>query len=107
MERIYDDAKDKNVAAVIVYNKQGTGSSAGVEFAYKDASKTEAFTSAELKDAFIKGCLVKYEMEVEEEMVYVGLFVPTAYGEATSDDPAAITIMLEEPVSIYATDPEA
>lgn len=102
MERIYDDAKDKNVAAVIVYQK----ASGGALRAYKDASKTEAFTSAELKDAFIKGCLVKFE---PEDDVDIELAAPISYIAPTSD-PAAILVMIESEelslVPIFAIDPE-
>lgn len=100
MERIYDDAIDKNVAAVIVYTKEVSST----HYAYKDSAKTEAFTSAELKDAFVKGCLVK--LEVAEGVVV--LYRPLSCAEATSEDPAVISILVseEEIVYILATDPE-
>ena len=54
MDKIYDDAKDKNVAAVIIYVK---GSD---EKAYKDADGTNQFKTSELQDAFYKRALIYY-----------------------------------------------
>jgi len=55
MDKIYQDAKDKNVAAVIIYKK------AAQTKAYADADCTVQLTTAELKDAFIKGAVIKLE----------------------------------------------
>lgn len=64
MEKIYDQAKDKNVAAVVVYvsgaeigaiqnNTEGAKA-----YAYADEDCTIKMKSSELKDAFIKRAIV-------------------------------------------------
>lgn len=52
MERIYNDAKDKNVAAVVIYGKTSDTK------AYIDADCTTQFKTSELKEAFVKGAVV-------------------------------------------------
>ena len=54
MDKIYNDAKDKNVAAVIIYAKGSDGK------AYKDADGTEQFKTSELQDAFYKRAFIHY-----------------------------------------------
>lgn len=54
MERIYDQAKDKNVAAIIIYGKSGESSPA----AYADSACTVKMKTSELKDAFLKRAVV-------------------------------------------------
>ena len=51
MDRIYNDAKDKNVAKVIVFVND--------KKAYVDAAHKVQFKTPELKDAFMKGCVLK------------------------------------------------
>ena len=53
MDKIYQQAKDKNVAATIVYTHGGPDGKA-----YKDAEGKEQFTTSELREAFRKGCLI-------------------------------------------------
>lgn len=53
MDRIYNQAKDKDVAAVVIY--------ANSNKAYKDEACTKQFKAGELKDAFIKGALIVAE----------------------------------------------
>lgn len=53
MEKIYDQAKDKNVAAIVIYGKGSDGK------AYHDAAGTEQYKTSELQDAFIKRAVVK------------------------------------------------
>ena len=53
MEKIYDQAKDKNVAAIVIYGKDSDGK------AYHDAAGTEQYKTSELQDAFIKRAVVK------------------------------------------------
>lgn len=53
MERIYDQAKDKNVAAIVIYGKGSDGK------AYHDAAGTEQYKTSELQNAFIKRAVVK------------------------------------------------
>lgn len=55
MDKIYQDAKDKNVASVIIYKKSGQTK------AYADADCTVQLTTAELKDAFMKGAVIKLD----------------------------------------------
>ena len=70
MDRIYEDANDQHVRAVIIYKKSGQTK------AYADADCTVQLTTAELKDAFIKGAVIKLED---------GAFVkPIKYDETSS-----------------------
>lgn len=67
MEKIYQDAKDKNVAKVIVYVSSTK--------AYSDAEHTVQMKTSELKDAFMKGCVL---------VSAAGTWVtPTSYTEAS------------------------
>lgn len=66
MERIYQDAKDKNVAKVIVYVSSAK--------AYSDAAHKTQMKTSELKDAFMKGCVL-----VSTDGTWVA---PTSYTEA-------------------------
>ena len=52
MEKIYDQAKDKNVAALVIYGKGADGK------AYADAAGTIQLKTSELQDAFIKRALI-------------------------------------------------
>ena len=52
MDRIYNRAEDKNSANIIVYGK------ASDTKAYSDAACTMQCTTSELKNAFMKGCVV-------------------------------------------------
>lgn len=53
MERIYDQAKDQNVAAIVIYGKPDETK------AYTDSACTKQFKTSELEDAFIKRALIK------------------------------------------------
>lgn len=68
MKRIFNDAKDKNVAAVMIYGKSGDTK------AYTDADCTKQFKTSELGDAFYKRSLVK---------IGTDYFVPIAFAVAT------------------------
>lgn len=70
MDKIYQDANDKNVAAFIIYKKSGQTK------AYADADCTVQLTTSELKDAFIKGAIVKLEDGA--------LVAPIKYDESSS-----------------------
>lgn len=73
MDKIYMDAKDKNVAKVIIYTTyNGTGMQ--VYGAYVNPECTKLFTAEGLEDAFLKGALVKVNMEGMD-----GYFVPNAF----------------------------
>lgn len=53
MEKIYDDAKDKNVATFVVYGK-----AADSKLYYSTAEDAEQVTQEDLTDAFLKGRIV-------------------------------------------------
>lgn len=53
MEKIYDQAKDKNVAALVIYGKGSDGK------AYADADGKTQLKTSELQDAFIKRAVIK------------------------------------------------
>ena len=67
MERIYNDAKDKNVAKIVVF--------VNANKAYLDDTHKVQFKTSELKDAFMKGCVLK-----TAENTYA---IPTNYTEAS------------------------
>lgn len=67
MERIYNDAKDKNVAKVIIF--------VNANKAYVDAAHKVQFKTSELKDAFMKGCVLQ-----TTEGTYA---IPTNYSETS------------------------
>lgn len=67
MERIYNDAKDKNVAKIVIF--------VNANKAYIDAAHKVQFKTSELKDAFMKGCVLK-----TAENTYA---IPTNYTEAS------------------------
>lgn len=69
MEKIYDQAKDKNVAAVVIYADIGN------EKVYKDPEMAIQMTTSELKDAFVKRALV---YGVDSTGV-AGYFVPLSF----------------------------
>ena len=54
MERLYQDAADKNVAATFVYCRGGDQDAE----AYSDAECTKRMTISEMREAFQKGCLI-------------------------------------------------
>ena len=68
MVKIYDDAKDKNVAAVIIYGKDTDGK------AYADTEGKTQLKTSELQDAFIKRALIKIGDDY---------FVPTGFSVAS------------------------
>ena len=67
MDRIYNDAKDKNVAKIVIF--------VNANKAYVDATHKVQFKTSELKDAFMKGCVLK-----TAESTYA---IPTNYTEAS------------------------
>lgn len=73
MERIYDNAKDKNVAAVMIY-----GDVEGK--AYVDEDCTIQFKTSELKDAFIKRALIKIG---DDYFIPTGFSVVSNVGEVS------------------------
>lgn len=70
MDKIFQQAKDKNVAAVIIYD-------GGDDKAYKDAARTQQFKTSELKDAFLKGAVIALASNG-------GYVFPVKYAESSS-----------------------
>lgn len=58
MDKMYNDAKDKNVAAYIAY------ASADAGFVFKDAKKSQKMTKEEVTDLFYKGLIVNLNNEL-------------------------------------------
>lgn len=76
MDRIYNRAEDKNSANIIVYGK------ASDTKAYSDKACTKQYTTSELKNAFMKGCVVV----IGDDMYY-----PVALSIASSTKVATLT----------------
>ena len=57
MDKIYQQAKDKNVANVLVYIGPKASSTSEYYYACKDREKTVKMTADELFDAFLKGAM--------------------------------------------------
>ena len=57
MDKIVDQAKDKNVAAIVIYGKGSDGK------AYADANGTTQLKTSELKDAFWKRAVIQIGTE--------------------------------------------
>lgn len=69
MAKIYDQAKDKNVAAIVIYGKGTDGK------AYVDAEGKTQFKTSELKDAFLKRAVVQIGSDY---------FIPVAFSVASN-----------------------
>lgn len=72
MERVFNDAKDKNIAALVIYGKGSDGK------AYIDAAGTTQFTTSVLKDAFLKRALINIS---DVYYVPVGFSVASGIGK--------------------------
>ena len=57
MDKIFNQAKDKNVSAVIIYGKEKDLDV--IPLAYVDEECTIAMKSSDLKDAFLKRVIIK------------------------------------------------
>lgn len=57
MDKIFNQAKDKNVSAVIIYGKENDLDE--TPLAYVDEACTIAMKNSELKDAFLKRAIIK------------------------------------------------
>lgn len=90
MDKIFDQAKDKNVAALMIYGK------ASDTKAYVDSACTVQFKTSELQDAFLKRAVIK---------IGEAYFIPTGfavennvgtvtYAKAGSDTGSAATATL-------------
>lgn len=71
MANIYNDAKDKNVAAIIIYGKSGESS----PVAYSDKDCKVKMKTSELKDAFLKRAVI---------LISENYFVPTGFSVANN-----------------------
>jgi hypothetical protein len=71
MDKFFQRAEDKNVAAVAIYEKSGE------TMAYKDAACTQQFYTSELKNAFIKGAIIVLASSA-------GYVIPVKYAESSS-----------------------
>ncbi len=69
MDKIFDQAKDKNVAALVIYGK------ASDTKAYVDSACTVQFKTSELQDAFLKRAVIK---------IGDAYFVPTGFSVASN-----------------------
>lgn len=65
MKKIFNRAKDKNVAAVVIYAKGSDGK------AYADKEGTVQLKTSELTDAFLQGSVIYYGTDL--------YYVPTGY----------------------------
>lgn len=70
MDRIYDQAKDKNVAAYTIYGKSGESKPA----AYADSDCTVKMKTSELKDAFLKRAVI---------LIGSDYYIPTGFSVAS------------------------
>ena len=70
MDKFFQRAEDKNVAAVAIYEKSGETK------AYKDAACTQQFYTSELKNAFIKGAIIVLASSA-------GYVIPVKYAESS------------------------
>lgn len=69
MTKIFDQAKDKNVAAIVIYSKGSDGK------AYVDAAGTEQYKTSALNDAFIKRAIIQ---------IGTDYFIPVAFSIASN-----------------------
>lgn len=69
MDRIYQDLKDRFVVSIVIYTKGTDGK------AYVDADGTEQFKTSDLKEAFLKGAVIK---------TATGYAYPTEYAESAN-----------------------
>lgn len=69
MDRIYQDLKDRFVISIVIYTKGTDGK------AYVDSAATKQFKTSDLKEAFLKGAVIK---------TATGYAYPTEYTEASN-----------------------
>mgnify|MGYP001772449824 CR=1 FL=1 len=74
MDKIFDQAKDKNVAALVIYGKGSDGK------AYADAAGTTQLKTSALENAFMKRALIKLG---DVYYVPVSFTVDTKIGKVT------------------------
>lgn len=69
MEKIFNDAKDKNVAASIIYGKSGDTN------AYVDSDCKTKMKTSELKEAFLKRAII---------VIGNDMFIPVAFAVSSN-----------------------
>lgn len=74
MDKIFDQAKDKNVAALVIYGKNNDTK------AYTDSACTIQFKTSELQDAFLKRAVIKIG---EDYFIPTGFAVSSNIGTIT------------------------
>lgn len=91
MDRIYDQAKDQNVAALVIYAKETADNKA-----YADSERKVQMKTSELKDAFIKRALVKVGEEyfVPVSFTVSGKIGTVTYAKTGSAAGTAVTVTL-------------
>lgn len=91
MDRIYDQAKDQNVAALVIHAKETADNKA-----YADSECKVQMKTSELKDAFIKRALVKVGEEyfVPVSFTVSGKIGTVTYAKAGATAGAAATVAL-------------
>ena len=91
MDRIYNRAEDKNSANIIVYGK------ASDTKAYSDEACTMQCTTSELKNAFMKGCIVAIgsdSMYYPVSLIIASKVATLTYAKAGSTSGSAATATL-------------
>lgn len=90
MEKIYDQAKDKNVAAIVIYGKGLDGK------AYVDAAGTTQYKTSALKDAFLKRAIIQIGTDyfVPAALSVASNVATVTYAKAGSTDGSAATAKL-------------
>lgn len=103
------DIEQQGGSTVIVYTSGTADESGNVEgFAYKNAEMTEAFTSPELKNAFIDGCIIN--VRLAEPDMFFGLLRPNLYQESEEGSYSTPSVIYgshgTSTITITAIDPE-
>lgn len=83
--RIFDDAKDKNVAAVVIYGDDGK--------AYVDADCEVQFKTSELKEAVLKRAVI---------MVSDAVYLPVSF--AVSDEVGSVSYIVANGTTATSAD---
>lgn len=106
MDKIFKQAKDKNVAKVIIYGHTDN-------LLYSDSDHTNKLDKSSLKDLFFKGCVVKTESEdllpvkYFETENYAGMVFKSGdsiiayYSKEYTPEPSGISII---PINSYTTE---
>ena len=96
MDKIFNQAKDKNVSAVIIYGKENDTDDSPL--AYADEACTIAMKTSELKDSFLKRAIIKigkyYYIPVtfvmQGSIITVGYITPGGSGSLVVSDVSSV-----------------